>query len=231
MKNISLNADISKTTIIHDNVIIEDDVVIHDYVVIYPYTIIKKGVEIFDHCVIGKVPKAPGCTSREISSEFEELIIGENTILSPGCIVYSGTKIGKNTLLGDYCSIRENCIVGDYCIISRNVSVNYNTKIGNRTKIMDNSHITGDAIIEEDVFISVLVSTTNDNTMGREAYNVDHVRGPWIKKGCTIGAGANILPNVIIGENCIIGASSLVTKNVEDRKVVMGVPAKVIRDV
>ena len=65
-----------------------------------------------------------------------------------------------NTLLGDNCSIREDCKIGNYCIISRNVSVNYNTSIGSRTKIMDNTHITGNAVIEEDVFISVLVATT-----------------------------------------------------------------------
>jgi acetyltransferase-like isoleucine patch superfamily enzyme len=223
--------EISKTAVIHENVIIEDDVIIHDFVVIYPNTIIKKGAEIFDHSVIGKIPKAPGATSRKIDENFNSTIIGEASILSPGSIIYSGTTIGNNTLLGDNCAIRENCEIGNYCIISRNVSVNYNTKIGNRTKIMDNSHITGDAIIEDDVFISVLVSTTNDNTMGREQFNSEHVRGPWIKKGTTIGASASILPNVVIGENCIIGSCALVTKNIPNGKVVMGVPGKIIRDV
>lgn len=222
---------ISKTAIIHEGAIVEEGVILHDYVVVYPNVVIKKGAEIFDHCVIGKLPKAPGCTSREIETDFKETIIGEETILSPNCVVYAGTKIGHNTLLGDNCSIREECEVGDYCIISRNVSVNYNTKIGDRTKIMDNSHITGNAIIEEDVFISVLVATTNDNTMGRDEYSTDHVGGPHIKKNTTVGAGANILPNVVIGENCIVGASALVTKSVPDKKVVMGVPAKIIRDV
>ena len=222
---------ISKTAVIYEGAQIEEDVIIHDYVVIYPNVIVKSGAEIFENCVLGKMPKAPGCTSREISSDFSETIIGEKTILSPGCIVYAGTVIGHNSLLGDNCSIREDCKVGDYSIISRNVSVNYNTVIGNRTKIMDNSHITGNAIIEDDVFISVLVATTNDNTMGRENYDEDHVGGPHIKRGSTIGAAANILPNIVIGENCIVGASALVTKDVPDNKVVMGIPAKIVRDV
>lgn len=231
MSNISPTAIISTTAIIHENVTIENNVVIHDYVIIYPNTILKNNVEIFDHCVIGKIPKAPGCISREIKSEFSPVIIDENTILSPHCTIYSAVNIGKNTLLGDNCSIREDCSVGDFCIISRNVSVNYNTKIGNRTKIMDNTHITGDAIIEDDVFISVLVATTNDNSMGRSDYDEARVKGPWIKRGSTIGAAANILPNVIIGENCIVGAGSVVTKTIPDNKVVMGVPAKIVRDV
>lgn len=56
-------------------------------------------------------------------------------------------------------------------------------------------------------------------------------KGTIYKKGTTVGAGANILPNVIIGENCIIGAGAVVTKNIPDRKVVMGIPAKIVRNV
>ena len=70
------------------------------------------------------------------------------------------------TLIGDGASIREQCRIGDNCIVSRLVTINYNAKIGNRTKIMDNTHITGNMEIGDDVFISV-VATTNDNNIGR----------------------------------------------------------------
>lgn len=231
MKTISSKAIIAETAIIHDNVVIEDDVIIHDYVVIYPNTVIKKGTEIFDHCVIGKLPTSPGITSRELKTTFDTLVIGENSILCPGVVLYAGTKIGNRNLLGDFCSIREDCVTGDNCIISRNVSVNYNTQIGNHTKIMDNSHITGNMKIGNHVFISVLVATTNDNTMGREEYDEGHVVGAVIDDYVTVGAAANILPGVHIGRNSIIGASALITKDVPENKVMMGVPAKVIRDV
>lgn len=231
MKTISKTAKIAETAIIHDDVIIEDNVIIHDYVVIYPKTIIKKGVEIYDHCVLGKLPTSPGSVARKLKIEYKELIIDEYSILCPSVVLYTGSKIGKHTLLGDFCSIREECEVGDYCIVSRNVSVNYNTKIGNRVKIMDNSHITGDMIIEDDVFISVLVSSTNDNTMGRDEYSENHVRGPHIKRGVTIGASSILLPNTIIGENALIGAGSIVTKNVPDNEVWIGSPAKFIRNI
>ncbi len=225
MKKISENARI------YEGAIIEEGVIIHDFVTVYPNVVIKAGAEIFEQCVIGRSPKAPGCTSRKLNTEFGKTVIGEETVLSPGCIVYAGVNIGHNTLLGDHCSIREECAIGDYCLISRNVSINYNTTIGSRTKIMDNTHITGNAIIEDDVFISVLVAMTNDNTMGREEYDEAHVIGPYIKKNTTIGASANILPNVVIGENCIVGAGAVVTKNIPDNKVVMGIPAKIVRDV
>lgn len=231
MKQISNKAQIAKTAIIYDDVIVEDNAIIHDYVVIYPKTIIKKNVEVYDHCVLGKLPTSPGSVSRKLKSGYSELIIDEYSILCPSVVLYSGSRIGKHTLLGDFCSIREECEVGDYCIISRNVSVNYNTKIGDRVKIMDNSHITGNMIIEDDVFISVLVSSTNDNTMGRKEYNKDLVIGPHIKKGVTIGASSILLPNILIGENCLVGAGSIVTKNIPDNQVWIGSPARYIREI
>lgn len=231
MKKISENAHIADTAIIHDDVEIGEDVIIHDYVVIYPGTIIGEGCEIYDHCVLGKLPTSPGLTSRKLKSKYTELVIGANSILCPGVVLYAGSRIGHNNLLGDFCSIREECTIGNNCIISRNVSVNYNTVIGNDTKIMDNSHITGNMKIGNHVFISVLVATTNDNTMGRQEYAEDHVQGAVIGDYVTVGAAANILPGVNIGENAIIGASALVTKDVPDNKVVMGVPARIVRDV
>ncbi len=231
MKKISEKAQIADTVVIYDDVEVEENVIIHDYVIIYPNTVIKKGCEIYDHCVLGKLPTSPGITSRQLKTEYPQLVIGENTILCPGVVLYAGSRMGHNNLLGDYCSIREECTVGNSCIISRNVSVNYNTSIGDYTKIMDNTHITGNMKIGNHVFISVLVATTNDNTMGRIEYNEDHVQGATIGDYVTIGAAANILPGVNIGKNAIIGASALVTKSVPDHKVVMGVPAKIVRDV
>lgn len=228
---ISTKAKIAQTAVIHEGVTIEDDVIIHDFVVIFPNTIVKKGTEIFEHCTLGKLPTSPGITSRKLKSTYPPLVVGENCVLCPGVVLYVGSTIGNRNLLGDFCSIREECSTGDNCIISRNVSVNYNTTIGHDTKIMDNTHITGNMKIGNHVFISVLVATTNDNTMGRTDYSEDHVAGAVIDDYVTVGAAANILPNVYIGKNCIIGASALITKSVPEGKVVMGVPGKIVRDV
>lgn len=228
---ISKKSIIAKTAILHEDVIIEDDVRIRDYAVIYPGCIIKKGADIFEHCVIGRPPKAPGCTARPIKVEFDNTIIGENTVCSPGVIVYSGTRIGRNTLLGDYCSIREECVIGDFCLISRNVSVNYATEIGSYTKVLDNTHITGNMKIGNNVFISTLVATTNDNAMGKDGYDNLHIAGAIIEDDVRIGAAANILPNITIGKGAVVGAGALVTKNVERNTLVMGAPARVIRSI
>lgn len=230
MKNISKKAHIAETAIIHDGVEIGEDVIVHDYVVIYPNTVIEKGCEIYDHCVLGKLPTSPGVTAREFKTEYSKLTIGQNTILCPGVILYTGSQIGCNNLLGDLCAVREECIIGDNCLIGRNVSINYHTSIGEDTKIMDNTYITGNMKIGKHVFISALVATSNDNAMGRQGYNEENIQGATIADYVRIGAGANILPGVHIGENAIVGASALVTKDVQANKVVMGIPARVVRD-
>ncbi len=222
---------ISNTAHIYDNVVIEDGVVIHDYVVIYPGTIVKAGAEIYDHCTIGKIPTSTGSTAKTYSDDYGTTVIGNNCILCPNVVIYTGTKIGNNTLIGDNCSIRENCVIGDFDIISRNVTVNYETTIGSHTKIMDNTHITGNMTIGNNVFISVCVSSTNDNSMGRDSNATEKLQGPIISDYATIGASASLLPGVHIGKNAIVGSAALVTKDVPENKVVMGIPAKVVRDV
>ena len=67
--------------------------------------------------------------------------------------------------------------------------------------------------------------------MGRDSDATDHLAGPVVEDYVTIGAGASLLPGVVIGENSVVGASALVTKDVPAGKVVMGIPAKVVRDV
>lgn len=227
---VNQNTSISNSTIIHENVTIEKGVVIHDYVVIYPNTIIRQGVEIWDHCVLGKPPTSPGCIDREFKSKYEPLIIGANSILCPHVILYTGITIGERTMLGDNCSIREECSIGNDCLIGRNVSVNYNTTIGDRTKIMDNSHITGNMAIGKNVFIGMGIVTSNDNNIGKMGFDEAYVQGPKIEDNVLIGTGANLLPNVRIGKGSIVGAGALVTRDVPPNKLVMGMPARIIRD-
>ncbi|NTW58181.1 MAG: hypothetical protein HGA43_03330, partial [Nitrospirae bacterium] len=105
-----------------------------------------------------------------------------------GSIVISGdVEIGAGTLVGDGASIREQCRVGSQCIISRYVTVNYNTRVGNRTRIMDMTHLTGNSVIGDDVFISCMVATANDNTMVTRRYHEDTVIGPRIADKVSIG--------------------------------------------
>jgi acetyltransferase-like isoleucine patch superfamily enzyme len=221
---------ISKNAIVHDGVIIGKNVIIKDFAVLYPGVIIEDDVEIMEGAVIGRLPKGANAVSRKTIQDYKKTLIGKGSVISCNTIIYSDVLIGKGTLVGDGSSIREQCRIGDNCIISRLVTINYNTKIGNNTKIMDNTHITGNMIIGNNVFISVLVSTTNDNNIGSKGYDEEKIKGPLIRNNVLVGAGANILPGIEIGEYSIIGAGSVVTKSVPSHKVVMGVPGKIVKD-
>ena len=220
-------AKIGPFVVIEGSAEISEGVVIHPNVVIYDGVRVGKNTEIFPGAFIGKEPKGAGATARK--PDFEKTVsIGESCSIGPNCVIFYDVEIGNNTLLGDGASIREKCSIGSFCILSRYVTVNYNTKIGHRTKVMDCTHITGNAVVGDDVFISLMVGTTNDNVV-RAGYEEDKIIGPNIGNGVVIGVGVSLLPAVVIGEGATVGAGSVVTKNIEAGALAIGVPARTIR--
>ncbi len=229
LNKIHSSAKVASTVKILGDVSIAQNAIIHDFVTIYPKVIVEESVEIFEGAVIGRPPRGTKALARKISPGFKPTIIGRNSVISPHAVIYTDVKVGEDTLIGDNASIRERCRIGSNCIISRNVSINYNTVIGNYSKIMDNTHLTGNMQIGEHVFFSVLVATTNDRSMGADNYDEELIKGPYIEDYVRIGAGANILPGVRIGTGSIVGAGAVVTKDIPPKKLVMGIPAKIVR--
>lgn len=226
---IGRNVNIGEFCVIRAGVILGDNVTIHPNVIIESGVTIGNGVELFPGTYIGKKPKGAGATARPI--EFvPKVTVGDNCVIGPNAVIYYDVTIGNNTLLGDGASLREQVRVGHHCLISRYVTVNYNTKIGNHTRIMDMTHITGDCEIGDNVFISILVSTTNDNVVFNSEYKNEKFNGPHVQNGAIIGASACLLPGVTVKEGALVGANAVVSRDVRQYDVVMGIPAKVIRN-
>ena len=224
--DVGANVSIKEFAVIRDRVKLGNNVIIHPLVVIESGVIIGDDVEIFPGAYIGKEPKsAKGVLARPISF-VSKIVIGNQVSIGPCAIIYYDVEIGDASLIGDAASIRENCKIGNHSVIGRHVTVNYNVQIGDRTKIMDHSWLAGNMRIGNDVFISGGVLTTNDNMLGGKSYSAERVQGPFIDDGVMIGVAVAILPGVTIGKNAIIGAGTVVTKNVEPNTVVMGVPAR-----
>ena len=203
---------------------------IYENVKIFDNVIIGDNITIFPGAVIGRPPISTGATQRMVDlSKLPQTIIDDNCIIGCNAVVYSNVRIGNNTMICDNACIREGTKIGSFTLIAMGVTINYKTTIGNHVKIMDNTHITGNMLIEDYVFIGPLVATENDNFMGRIKMEIEEMGGPIIRKFATIGGGANILPNIEIGENALVGANSVVTKNVKPRTLVLGVPAKEVR--
>lgn len=151
-------------------------------------------------------------------------VIGENAVIRSGSIIYDSTIIGDNLETGHYVIIREENKIGDHFSIWNHSVVDYGCIIGNNVKIHNHVYIPQFTIIEDDVFIAPGVTIANDPHPGCPKFR-DCMRGPTIKKGVKIGAGVVILPWIVIGENALIGAGSVVTKDISPGAVAYGNPA------
>lgn len=210
------------------NVVIEDGVTIGNNVTIGHNTVILNGTVIGDHvriganCVLG-VKRGGNKRMRKANDTSEKLIIESHTTIGNLVSIYSGSQIGENCFIGDHASIRENVYVGKETVIGRAAIVELNSTIGSRCTIQTLVYVTGDTTIEDDVFIGPCVSMSNDKYMGYKEYEL---KGPHIKQNAKIGNNASVLPSITIGEDAVVGAGSVVTKDVKDGETVVGVPAK-----
>jgi acetyltransferase-like isoleucine patch superfamily enzyme len=198
--------------------------------VVYPGTVIGDGCKILDGAVVGKQPSlSPRSTATRDPLPPAEL--GPGTIVSTGAIVFAGTRLGARVIVGDQACVRERVEIGDDVVVGRGTLVENDTTIGALTKIQADAYITAYSTLEDNVFVAPRVVTTNDNFMGRTEKRHELVKGPTIRRGARIGGGAILCPGVEIGEEAFVGAGAVVTKDVPPRTVVIGNPARVIREV
>ena len=216
---------------IEDNVIIGKNCQFGYNVVIRKGTIIGDNVRIDDNTVIGKLPMKASISTLKEEANLPPTIIEKNCLIGANTVIYIGANIADNVMVADLASIRENTSIGEYTIIGRGVTIENHVSIGKRCKLESNCYITAYSNLEDYVFIAPGVVTSNDNFLGRTEERLIHIQGVTVKRGGRIGVGAVILPGKIIGEDALVAAGSVVTKDVPARKVVMGVPARIVRDV
>ena len=198
--------------------------------VVYPGTVIGDGCQILDYAVVGKQPTlSPRSTAKR--EPLPPLELGAGTIVSTGAVVFAGTKLGARVIVGDQACIRERCTIGDDVVIGRGALVENDTAVGTRSKIQADAYVTAYSTLEDDVFIAPCVVTANDNFMGRTEKRHALRKGPTIRRGARIGGAAILLPGIEIGEEAFIGAGAVVLKDVPARAVMVGNPARQIREV
>jgi len=233
---ISREAKIAPDVVIGEFVVIEAGVEIASgcqighHVVIHQGTIIKADTVISDHAVLGKQPQLAK-TSTVIVGKLSPLQLGNACQIGAGTILYAGTMVGDTSVIADLATIRENCQIGAGVVVGRGVAVENNTTIGDYTKIQTNAYITAYMKLEDHVFVAPMVTTTNDNYMGRTEKRFAAKKGPTIKRGARVGGNAILLPGVTIGEESFVAAGAIVTKDTPAHQVVRGTPAKPVRPV
>lgn len=217
---------------IHPSAYIEEGVTIGDSVEIGPNVVIYQGttlgnyVRVGANAVLGQRPIKAKSSTLRLSRDLPGLIIGDGTTVGVSAVVYTGTTIGKDCLIADGAQIREKCVIGDAVIIGHAATVENDCFIGDRTRIQTGAYITAHSTLEEDVFVAPMVTTTNDNYIGRSEARFGKTKGVIARKGSRIGGGAVILPGVTLGQESMVAAGSVVTKDVPPYTKVMGVPAR-----
>ena len=203
---------------------------IHPTATVYAGTVLGEDVRVLENAVVGKQPSL-GSKSTAKREPLPPTTIGDGTVVSTGAIVFAGSSIGANCIVGDQSCIRERVTMADDCILGRGSLVENDTTIGALTKIQADAYITAYSTLEEQVFIAPCVVTTNDNFMGRTERRHELIKGPTIRRGARVGGGAILCPAVEIGEEAFVGAGAVVTKDVPARMLVVGNPARVVREV
>ena len=181
----------------------------------------------------------------------ENAEIGDDVVIFPNVYVGEATKIGDESIVQYGAFIEHNCNIGNHCRIGTNTVLRRETNIGdnsifgslsasegknwigNNVLIHSQCHLTTGIIIEDWVFIAPLFVGANDPKMlhGRRRVERFVPQGPHIKFGTGIAVNVSVLPGIVIGRECVIGASSLVTKNVPDFSIAFGSPARVVKNV
>jgi acetyltransferase-like isoleucine patch superfamily enzyme len=156
--------------------------------------------------------------------------VGRDARLRSGTVLYEGVEIGDRFQTGHHVVVREECIIGDDVSIWSNSIVDYACTIGHRVKIHSNCYIAQFSEIGDDAFIAPGVSFANDLYPGVPE-SADNMLGPLIEDGAQIGVNATVLPFVTIGKGAIVGAGSVVTRDIPAGTVAFGCPAVPVRNV
>jgi acetyltransferase-like isoleucine patch superfamily enzyme len=196
---------ISTTAIIRGNVKLGKNCVVEDFV------------------VIGMPPK--GARDGELQT-----VIGDNAVIRSHTVIYAGNIIGNDFRTGHHVMIRERNTIGNRVSIGTGTVLEHHVSLADEVRVHSQAFVPEYTIAEEGVWIGPRVTITNARYPLSPGVK-DSLKGAHLKKRSKVGANSTLLPGVVLGEECLIGAGSVVTRNVPPGKVVAGNPARIINDI
>ena len=210
--------NIHPTAIIYENVKLDKNVKIGAYSIIYPNVEIGDNTSIGPFCIIGE-PTASFYDEDE--HNFKKTTIGKNSTIRSHSVIYEDVKIGEGFNTGHHVTIREEARLGKHCSVGTLSDIQGKAEIGDFVRMHSNVHIGQYTKIDDYAWIFPYVVMTNDMypPMGK-------LKGCTVEKYAIVTTGTILLPGVKIGENALVAAGAVVSKDVNSEAVVMGVPAK-----
>ena len=217
MKFNNRNVFISSKAKIGSNVRIGDNATIYDNVEVGDNSIICNDT------VIGE-PLATYYGN--ICYENLPTVVGSDALVRSHCIIYAGCSIGRHFSTGHRVTIRENSRIGDHCSLGTMCDIQGSVTIGNYCRLHSNVHISQTCSLADFVFMYPFSVMTNDACPPSSK-----VSGGHIGRYSQIGVHAVILPSIRVGENCLVGANSVVNKHLPDFSLAAGDPIRVMMDI
>jgi acetyltransferase-like isoleucine patch superfamily enzyme len=190
---------------------------------IHPGVTIGDGADIGEFCIIGVPPKgkAPGDL---------ETRIGANAVIRSHTVIYAGNTIGDNFNSGHAALVREQNRIGDNVSIGSHTVIEHHVEIQDGVRIHSQAFVPEFTVLEKGCWIGPHVVFTNAlHPLCAKAKQC--LKGATVKTGAKVGANSTILPDLTIGEMAVVGAGSVVVKDVPDRAVVAGSPAAIIKSI
>lgn len=167
-------------------------------------------------CVTSSVPPAP-------------VIIGERCIVRSGCVLYCGCRLGDRVQLGHHVVLREATVIGDDSVFGTLSMSEGRATIGHHVMVQTSVIVQAGMTIGDYAFLGPRVTTTNDHSIRWYRHGMrEELRSPIVEFGARVGAGAILLPGVRIGRNAFVGAGAVVTRDVPENALVLGVPARIV---
>jgi UDP-3-O-[3-hydroxymyristoyl] glucosamine N-acyltransferase len=216
---------IGEFAIVRPGAVVGDGVTIHPRALIEAGVEIGAGTEVLSGGLLGQRPRSVGAISRKPVIRGE-LRIGAGCVIGVNAVVFYGAEIGPETMVGDTAAIREDARIGAGCVIGRYAAIDRGVAIGDRTVVMTSSIIAAKSTIGAGVFIAPGFVCTNDNAIGAHGWVEEETAGATIEDEARFGANVTLLPGVKIGRGAVVGAGSVVTRDVEAGSTVLGVPAR-----
>ena len=177
-----------------------------------------KGVTIHPPCIIGFPPR--GKANGELATA-----IGDGAVIRPFTTIYAGTKFGRNFQTGQGTSIREDNIIGDDVSVGTHAVLEFGNRIGDGTRIHSSCFLE-DVKVGKCVFIGPNVVFTDDPHPMKCPHYLECAGGATVEDYVKIGANCTILPAVRIGKHALIGAGTVVVRDVRERAVIVGNPGR-----
>ena len=190
---------------------------------VYWWVDLTRGAEIGPFAIVGMLPR-----DKEVHKLKSR--IGARAIIRSHTVIYAGNVIGDDFQTGHGALVREENEIGNNVSIGSHSIVEHHVKIGNNVRLHSNVFVPEFSILEDDCWLGPNVVVTNARYPRSKNVKAE-LRGAHIKRGAKIGANATLLPGVVIGENALVGAGAVVTRDVPDGAVVVGNPARVIKNV